>query len=319
MKTTRLFSIACVAIAFSSCDSLNDELNVYIPVDDYIDTPRVTVVTAGTSSYSSRTVLSDGTGGGKTLLWSKGDKIRVSDGKTEAVYTTSDQDKSVAEFVNDKATLDVAASEYTAYYPETLSATTLVLPAVQNYVKDGMAGFPMMAVSTTRDLTFRNLCGVMCLRLKTAGDSPVSIAKIVLSSPEAGLSGKFTVDNHAAVVSDNTTDLTLECASPVEVGSDGYTPFYIYLPAGKYDKLRLTLASDDGSELNLVSAGAVDIERSSICNMSVVLDTSGYNGSLENLPVTPDGPGFVAETETVRDSYDGIFSVTDENVDSSTR
>lgn len=318
MKTRLFFQTAILVSVLSGCNSIDTVQDIYIPMDGQGDAERrMTMVTAGTTDYTSRTVLDDGQNGSKTLFWSGGDKIRVSDGKTEAVYTTQDSGKQVAEFVNDNAALDATAKQFTAYYPETLSATTLVLPAVQNYVEDGMTGFPMMAVSSTRELTFRNLCGVLCLRVKTNSDTGVSISKVVLASPDAGLSGKFTVSDFTAVVTDSGTDITLQCSPAAKVVSEEYTDFYIYLPAGKYDTLGLTLAAEDGSEAKLVSGGAVNIVRSTVCRMSVVLDTTQYNGSLEGLPVVDDGQGFVPVA--VHDSSDGLFSVTTEDVDMSVR
>ena len=316
MKTIKILTGMLFTVLFGSCETEvvhNHHINL-----DGLD-KEMTFVTASLSECPSRTVLVDKTNGnGKTLLWSKGDKIRVSDGVTEAVYTTDADAQAVAEFTNAKAGLSGSAVQYTAFYPETFSSSNLTLPAVQQYVKDGMAGFPMMALSSTRELSFRNLCGVICLRIKTNGGADVKLAKIVLESPGNGLSGKFTLDGYKAIVSNKDADLTLECGDDVTVSDASYTDFYLYLPDGQYTTMYLTLAGMDGSEVRFKSCGTISVTRSTVTAIPLVLDTMHFNGSLEDLPVVDDGTGF-EEIVSVTDVADGVFPVCADNVDYSTR
>ena len=77
MKTKSLLFTISMVYLFTAC--IPDEVvNHHIPIDD---NNKATVFTADMSDYSSRTILIDKADGkGKALLWSKGDKIRVSDG-----------------------------------------------------------------------------------------------------------------------------------------------------------------------------------------------------------------------------------------------
>lgn len=315
MKTCMTFAGLTTAILMTACE-MEVVHNHQINLDELAGGMKV--VTAELADGASRTVLSDKTGGGKTLLWSKGDKILVSDGTKQAVFTTDTDGKAVADFVNDKSGLSLTASQYTAYYPETLSPTALVLPTVQNYVPDGMNGFPMIAVSETGQFAFRNLCGVLCLRIKTNGGHGIEIGEIMLSSPDKGMSGTFQVEDDKAVVTEDNGGLTLECGDGVTLSEEKYTDFYIYLPDSSYDTLFLTIADTEGSGIKLKSSGTITVKRSSITNVALILDTRQYNGSLEDLPVIDDGPGFTV-LPSDSDSTADMLAVTDDDVDMSAR
>ena len=315
MKTCMTFAGLTTAILMTACE-MEVVHNHHINLDELAGDMKV--VTAELAEGASRTVLTDKTGGGKTLLWSKGDRILVTDGTKQAVFTTETDGKAVADFVNDNSGLSLTAAQYTAYYPETLSPAALTLPAVQTYVPDGMNGFPMMAVSESGQFSFRNLCGVLCLRMKTNGGYGIETGEIRLASPDCGLSGTFRVEDYKAVVTGDNVGLTLDCGEGVALSEDDYTDFYLYLPDGSYEKLYLTIADTEGAEIRLESRGTITVKRSSITQVALVLDTARYNGSLEDLPVIDDGTGFtVLPSDT--GSSSGMLAVTDDDVDMTAR
>lgn len=315
MKTRMTFVGLTTAILMTACE-MEVVHNHHVNLDELAGSMKV--VTAELTEGASRTVLTDKTGGGKTLLWSKGDKILVTDGTKQAVFTTETDDKAVADFVNNSSGLSLTAAQYTAYYPETLSPKALALPAVQTYVPDGMSGFPMMAVSETGQFSFRNLCGVLCLRIKTNGGYGIELGEIRLSSPDFGLSGKFKVEDNKAVITGDNVGLTLDCGDGVALLEDDFTDFYLYLPDGSYETLYLTIGDTEGGEIKLESCGTITVKRSSITQVPLVLDTANYNGSLEDLPVIDDGTGFTVLPEDT-DIPAGKLAVTDDDVDMSTR
>lgn len=315
MKTRMTFVGLTTTILMTACE-MEVVHNHHVNLDEL--TGGMKVVTAELAEGASRTVLTDKTGGGKTLLWSKGDKILVTDGTKQAVFTTETDGKAVAEFANNSSGLSLTAAQYTAYYPETLSPTALALPAVQTYVPDGMSGFPMMAVSETGQFSFRNLCGVLCLRIKTNGGYGIEMGEIRLSSPDCGLSGTFKVEDYKAVITEDNGGLTLDCGDGAALAEDNFTDFYLYLPDGSYETLYLTIADTEGAEIKLESCGTITIKQSRITQVTLVLDTANYNGSLEDLPVIDNGTGFTVLPEDT-DIPAGMLAVTDDDVDMSTR
>ena len=89
---------------------------------------------------STRTSLSDFNSNESfySLIWSKGDAISISDGAKTAIYTTDDNYSSTAEFIRSEGSISNKASQYTAFYPSTITTSNMVLPATQNYVEDNV-------------------------------------------------------------------------------------------------------------------------------------------------------------------------------------
>ncbi|MBQ9721935.1 MAG: hypothetical protein IJV84_00230 [Bacteroidales bacterium] len=245
------------------------------------------------SRQSTRTSLSGYTNedGSYSLYWSKGDAISISDGAGVAVYTTDDDNSSVADFFKSEGYISNAASQYIAFYPSTITMSNMVLPAIQNYVRDNIEGFPMRAVSSNKDLAFKNLCGIIRLSLKSEESGQISISSITLSA-DKGLSGAFTVgDDNAAVVSGND-GVVLSCADAELLYSTSATDFNIFVPQGEYNLLKVKICDADGKEINLVSEDVVSIRRSEITRITLMLSKSTFDTSLETIPITDSDVDF---------------------------
>lgn len=287
MRSKIFFGIAAMLL-FSSCEE-SFEIGTNL---EGVNSSEVFTATTE-SDPSTRTSISGYTNddGCYALYWTKGDAISISDGVNTAVYTTSDSNSSTAEFVLSEGFVNNSASQYTAFYPSTITMSNMVLPATQNYVSDNVENFPMCAVSTNKDLAFKNLCGIIRFSLKSEESGQVSISSISLSADQ-GMSGTFTVgDDNAAVVS-GSDGVVLNCADAKMLYTTSATDFNIIVPQGEYNPLKVKICEADGKEINLVSEGAISVKRSEITRIILTLAKSTFDTSLETIPITDSDVDF---------------------------
>ena len=242
---------------------------------------------------STRTSLSGYTNadGCYSLYWDSGDAISIFDGTNTAVYTTEDSNTSSAVFVRSDGKISNTAARYEAFYPSSITTTNMILPANQNYVDGNIENFPMRAVSTNKDLAFKNLCGIIRFSLKSEENGQISISSISLSS-DKGMSGSFTVgDDNAALVA-GTDGVVLTCAEAEQLYATNTTDFNIIVPQGEYNPLKVKISDDDGKEINLVSDGAISVKRSEITRITLTLAKSTFDTSLETIPISDSDVDF---------------------------
>ena len=272
MKRFFVFA-ALAAFALTACEQKID-----VPAD--IQTPGGSestglVFTATTESAVTKTALDDN----YNVLWQNGDKITIVDGASHVgVYSTTST-TTQGEFTKESGDMADTPS-YTAYYPSTIyKGGTLTLPAEQTYVAENISGAPMMAVSSTTSLGFKNLVGIIKLSL-TTNQSGQKVRSIALSANE-GMSGPFTVTSDAAVVS-GTAGVTLNCGTEgVAIGSTS-KPFYIAVPAGTYSSLKITVVTTDGEVQTRTSNKDIEVGRSQITNITLSFNTiSATTGSAD--------------------------------------
>ncbi len=220
-----------------------------------------------------------------TLVWTSGDKISISDGTSDAVYTTSSNGTTSASFTWKSGTLSNAASSYTAFYPSTITRTNMTLPSEQEYVENNVKEFPMYAQSSNRTLQFKNLCGIVRFDI-TDGDEAAdySVSAIHLSCTGKGLSGQFTVgEDYAAVVSAES-GVSLKCKTAQALSSTAKS-FNIIVPVGNYESLKAVVDFSDGSSRTYQADGTAKVKRSSIVRYGVTVKASELSGSLELIPI----------------------------------
>ncbi len=198
---------------------------------------RATMETA----TDGKTVLS-----GTALNWVEGDQVAIYGTAGRGLYAATPQTPATV------ATLDNVSGEtsdgpFRAFYPTSLTTdgVNITLPAAQTYVENSINEFPMYAESTTNQLAFKNLCGVLKLHLTKANTNITSITV----KANAEICGDYTVSyvNDAPQLSyvqggSNTVTMTCTTAQAIDNGRD----FYIYLPA-TFDSLKsIELNTADG-------------------------------------------------------------------------
>lgn len=184
-----------------------------------------------------------------------------------------------------------------AYYPYSSSVKIaksgssyvldVVLPAEQTYVPEsfGNGAMPMMTVSETNNITFRNVCGGMKLQFK--GTQKVASVKIAGNNGEK-LSGEAIVTAYTdgakpsiSMVSNASTSVTLSCTSAVQLDEDTATEFIIALPPTVFTNGFTVIVTDyDGKTYEVETDKENEVIRSSLLVMPVVtLEESGQDES----------------------------------------
>ena len=154
----------------------------------------------------------------------------------------------------------------------------------EQYTSHGITNFPMYAYSASKDLQFKNICGILKVSMKTKESTDVSVSSISVSS-EKGMSGTFTIaDDYSAVVEGND-GIVLNCEESVRLYNASYQEFNIIVPPGEYEAMRVCVTTKDGRSINLVANNAVKIDRSSMTHVKISLGEFAFDSSLEMVPV----------------------------------
>ena len=293
MKKSFIIIMAFVAtVSTVSCEKFISGLYepAFVKAIDSSDEGSFTA-TFEVNTMTKTALLDDAQGTSYCLNWSYGDKISISDGTSLSVYRTNSTGVSNATFNLYEGTALSAKGPYTAYYPATMSEKSMVLPNEQYYVRNNVENFPMRAVSDNHNLKFKNLCGIICLNLKSETSYNFKVSRIILSSPGKGMSGEFTISDDAAVVS-SSSEVVLSCANPVSLYSSVPTSFNVVVPMGSYNPLFVTIIGPDGDEIELASDAAVKVARSGMTRLNITLKDSSFGSGLEIIPITDSDVDF---------------------------
>ena len=231
------------------------------------------------NSGDSKTTLN-----GYALLWADGDQVKVmcDEFTTAGVYQVVSGGKRHADFVfaGEESSEETLVAPFKAGYPADYwndNVTSITLPATQNYVANGMEQFPMYGeVEEGFGVDFKNVCGVIRLRLVKPSES---VTKIVLSTTKY-MNGEFGVsftEGVPAIEHLNGGDnfITLNCAEPVSINSA--TDFYIYLPAGTYNPMRIEVYNNRGLLCEMNSTANITIERNKITTIAPSAESLKFN------------------------------------------
>lgn len=260
-KTFFMIAAAAVLVCSVSCKKETEKNDL---------SGRPVRLTATTENYGAeKTNLS-----GYALKWQDGDQISVmcEDFTTPGIYQVQEGGKASAGFVyagtGDEPTL---TTPLRAGYPASswdADVANITLPSHQNYVANSMEEFPMYGETETHSVNFKNLCGVVRMRLVKPGES---VTKIVITANNY-LNGVYSVDYNDGqptlqhVGTTGTNGITLECAEPVSI--ENSTDFYIYLPAGTYGKLRIEVYNNIGLLCEINAKNAITIQRNKITTIA---------------------------------------------------
>ena len=238
---------------------------------------------------STRTVMDED----NNVRWSEGDQIVAFVNSTLGLkyqVTASSVGQTSASFdevgsggLNAGTELD----HIIAYYPYSSAvkvaksgadyALEVALPSEQTYAYKsfGNGSFPMVAVSHTNNITFRNVCGGMKLQLK--GTSKIAYIKVEGKNNEK-LSGKASVTAYTdgskpsiAMADDASTSAVLNCGSGVQLNQDDATDFIISLPPTVFTKgFTITVTDVNGGAQVIETSKSNTVLRSSLLKMPVV-------------------------------------------------
>ena len=256
---------------------------------------------ASIEDISTKTTLNEENG----VAWSKGDQITIYNRKTlGSRYQVKDsyEGQTSASFFS--VSSDDFGEEYPldhiiAYYPASgvsecsqngsAYQLSVSLPSSQTYSEAsfGQGSFPMVAISGSSDLSFKNICGA--IRLPLTGIVKVASVKITGRGNEK-LSGNAFVtvgegkEKPEISMSDKAyASVTLDCGDGVQLHDGKATDFMISLPPTSFAKgFTVTVTDIHGEEYKIETSKANEVLRSSILNMPAVDITSKYENLVDN-------------------------------------
>lgn len=241
------------------------------------------------------------------LLWEKGDRIIIAPSGKPATsyYETQSQDSDVAEFRfisglegNEMPPENTAL---TALYPADAykfidGKHTINIPENQTYRKNNNSSgtMPMIAGATSRELYFRNVCGILRLRLNTL-EQDIRLSTIKVAA-DKGLAGPIATFEGTDVTWNNPDS---ETGRGITLSCDGVAlspepeDFYIVLPPGNYSGFKIQLETEGLDKKTYRMDGVLEIERSAITTVNLDL-AQFHGGSMEDVT---DGDKHHALTE----------------------
>lgn len=241
------------------------------------------------------------------LLWEKGDRIIIAPSGKPATsyYETQEQGCDVAEFrfisgLEGNA-MPPENTALTALYPAdaykfTDGKHTINIPENQTYRKNSISSgtMPMIAGATSRELTFRNVCGILRLQLNTL-EQDIRLSSIKVAA-DKGLAGPIATFEGTDVTWNNPDSetghgITLSCDSVAL--SPEPEDFYIVLPPGNYSGFKIQLETKGPDKKTYRMDEVLEIERSAITTVNLDL-AQFHGGSMEDVT---DGDKHHALTE----------------------
>lgn len=241
------------------------------------------------------------------LLWEKGDRIIIAPSGKPATsyYETQEQGCDVAEFRfisglegNEMPPENTAL---TALYPAdaykfTDGKHTIIIPENQTYRKNNISSgtMPMIAGATSRELSFRNVCGILRLRLNTL-EQDIRLSSIKVAA-DKGLAGPIATFEGTDVTWNNPDS---ETGHGIILSCDGVAlspepeDFYIVLPPGNYSGFKIQLETEGPDKKTYRMDEVLEIERSAITTVNLDL-AQFHGGSMEDVT---DGDKHHALTE----------------------
>lgn len=207
--------------------------------------------------------------GERKVEWVAGDRVSINGALYSAVPKTP---ASRAEFIHMSGNAPKAAP-YKAIYPATLynaSTKGYEFPSTITY-EAGKLNTPMYAESDTEELSFKNICGVLCLSLT----GPEVVKSITVTANE-NICGPFSIDiaQDGSFVTDFTgtgKTITIDCGEQGVQLSNVAKDFFIPLPPQEYTAgliIAVNVIDSEEAEFNKTTITNLNIERNTIYTIS---------------------------------------------------
>lgn len=275
-----LISAAAAVVQLASCNGN--------PLEDIDYNDPVLHALTETESGTKTVLGKEDNAGNVPIMWSSGDEIIVTGDSREkacSYYKTADKNTSAAEFRYDRSKngnrRTLKKDKWYAFYPSSSYSFSgeehiMELPQKQTYSPDniGEGAMPMYAVSDDDNLSFRNLCGILRIRLNSLKNR-LSISRIKIAS-DKDLSGKIirysAQDGIGYLTSEGSSKASawLECPKNVVLFSDP-ADFYIVMPPGSHSKFKIQLCGSNGVNFIYATPKPIIIERSGITTLDLDL------------------------------------------------
>ena len=261
MKKYLILSLAALAMLSSCKKDNNGDANSFTATIE--QSGAKTEIVAGSDANLNK------------VTWVANDQISIN-GVTYQASEVNSTNATRATFTKQGDGAD-PTSPYQAIYPASLhNGTAFALPAMQTCSGDNSSNMPMYAYSTSHNLTFKNLCGVLEI---TVSNGMMSKVKQITVTADKRLNGTFevqngTTDNPTISFTGSSTPtaadkmVTLVMENAVTVGNDG-AKFYIAIPANTYSSLQIDVIGKNTSDNTAVkrltaTSGSIVVSRNDI-------------------------------------------------------
>lgn len=275
----KVLSMALAVTALAACSK---EQIKETPAGEESNSPKTISAVIGEEGVKTTIAVGDASA---KVLWSQGDQISVSsEGVTDIYALDGDGGESSGNFYYVSGET-LPAGKLVAYFPQTITPANMVWPSDQTYKAE--VGAPMIATieeykgGAVDGLTFTNLGAILRLNLTTSKEN-IKVATITVAA-EQPLSGAFTLNEGAAVVSEGNGKVTLNCGEGVEIGTfDSF--FNLAVPANKadeyYTNVVVTVVTTDGLTCDKhVAKLSTSLERNCVYNIAMPMnDFAKYEG-----------------------------------------
>lgn len=279
--TLAIFST--VALAFASCQKEENEGKIIT---------RFSATAETDSETGAKTFYAEG-----AFNWQEDDLVKIFDShpietprdkkRGNGIYRITPNDPA---FTADLTLTDLGgygvledAAPYYAIFPSSLvtdlNPKEITVSCVQNSPDGQLVNMPMYAEYIDGKFRFKNLFGALRIRLQQDG---VNVKKIVLTvDSDKKINGFFSITADANGIPTATATVpspqklnvngtnvsVLSCDEAQNIGGEGHV-FYIYLPAGSYNTMSLTIFNGNG-EICTKTAHNISIERSKYTKVTV--------------------------------------------------
>jgi hypothetical protein len=221
-----------------------------------------------------------------TVVWKPGDAFTLlSSGGEKAMFSVVGGIGSASGTFSGDV---IGEAPYTAFYPASGNASiadnalSFNLPEIQRYVHNsfGAGASPMVAsvADISAPLQFKNLCGVLCLKLTSKPS--VKVSQIVITD----LGGKMLWGNCALeldgtegtadqklTITGGSSEITLRMDTPIDILESEPGRFYVVVPPGAFaDGFSVTVYNENGERVNTFKTlnPEARVSRSTITNMA---------------------------------------------------
>lgn len=236
------------------------------------------------------------------VLWSTDDRIVIFAGTTYPSQYVLDERyagknyggfSAVESGITDGAVAGGSLSHWVAYYPydenvacmkadsesptESYAITGITLPSEQDYIPDsfGNNSFPMTSISADNNLTFKNICGGVKLKLK--GTQIISSIRLEGKNNEK-LSGSAVVTAYSdqrmpsiEMSADASKYVILDCGAGVQLDVTEAKEFIIVLPPVTFTNgFTVTLTDKAEQTFTISTSKSNEVKRSSLLVMPEV-------------------------------------------------
>jgi len=309
MKKFLYFAVAAIA-ALSSCQSddiLND--NVNDNDNNNANAPVFTATIEGEGATRTAIGQNSETNMYTMVNWSNGDQISING----SLYSTTSTTNTAVFTLVDGQTAAVADAQgkYKAYYPASMyNNGTITLPASYTYAKDEF-NMPMYAESKNATLAFKNLCGVLAIKVPSTQMKKIKTFEVLSNMLMHGTIGITVKD-------DGTLSYTLSgksnenyCKTVVDCGStltnfSSYIKFYVPLLPDTY--YPITIKISDGTNTKIMQTtkiNGISIERNNIYPITFAENYKKI-GNSDDINLLP-GVFTVADGKTVRFTRSNLY------------